>query len=366
MRLFKEIGKYIGLIGAFVVALILYKIINNFSYFMNFFSTIVGIISPFIYAFVIAYLLNPIVNFFTRKFNIKNAYSIFITFTIIISLFVILFLYLIPKLMSSFTDLYQSLPTVFNQIEQLFTSIQSNEHLKNDAFISSLLSNDMSSILSSIQDTLTSVSNYILKHTISTTVLLSKWILGFLISIYVLFYKNQLLKFFNKITHLLFSEKYAGKLINFFKTLDSMIMLYIVVKGLTSLLIGGIALVGLTLIGSPYAILIALFVTVTNMIPYFGPFLGIVFGVIINLIFLPSKTIFTLIFLFLLQQFDGWYLYPKTVGTKVGLNPIVVIFSVMLGGGLYGPVGMVLAVPIVATIMIYFNRFMSDTSIETK
>ena len=141
-----------------------------------------------------------------------------------------------------------------------------------------------------------------------------------------------------------------------------MLMLYIVVKGLTSLLIGGIAFVGLTLIGSPYALLISVFVAVTNMIPYFGPFLGMIFGFIVNIMFMPSKAIFTFIFLFLLQQFDGWYLYPKTVGVRVGLNPLVVIFSVILGGGLYGPIGMVLSVPIVASFMVYFNKYLDKAS----
>ncbi|MEF9934462.1 MAG: AI-2E family transporter [Clostridium sp.] len=358
MKIFKEISKYIGLIGALVIALLIYKIISNFTYIKSSFNDIISIISPFIYAFIIAYLLNPIVKFFNNRLNIKNYLSILITYAILILIVILTSVYFTPKIIDSFKDLYVSFPQAINQVETLISSISANTSLEENPFLNSFINSDLNSIITQIKEAATTVSNYVLKGTISTTILIGKWILGFLISIYVLIYKYEVISFFKKLLKLILKEDYAHKTIDFFRTLDSMFMLYIVVKGLTSLLIGSIAFVGLTIIGSPYAILISVFVAITNMIPYFGPFLGMVFGSLITLIFLPQKTLLVLVFLFLLQQFDAFYLYPKTVGERVGLNPLVVIFSVIVGGGLYGPIGMVLSVPIVASFMVYFNKYL--------
>ncbi len=92
------------------------------------------------------------------------------------------------------------------------------------------------------------------------------------------------------------------------------------------------------------------------MIPYFGPFIGMVFGVIIVIFSSPIMALWVFIFLFLLQQFDGWYLGPKILGDMVGLNPVWIILAVILGGGLFGVAGMFLGVPVIAIIKIWIDR----------
>ena len=138
-----------------------------------------------------------------------------------------------------------------------------------------------------------------------------------------------------------------------------MIGTYIGIKALDSLIIGIISLVGLMILRLPYAPLLALVVGVTNMIPYFGPFVGMLTCAIVALFITPFRALVVFIFLLALQQFDAWYLEPKLVSGKVGIGPFWVILGVTIGGGFFGPLGMILASPTVATIKIYYKKIVN-------
>ncbi|MEG0134236.1 MAG: AI-2E family transporter, partial [Clostridium sp.] len=222
MKILKEVGKYIGLIGAVVIALLIYKVISNFDYIRTTLSDLISIVSPFIYAFIIAYLLNPIVNFFRNRLKIKSSISILLTYAILILIVFLTSIYFTPKIIASFKDLYESFPHAINQIESLINNINNSTTVGDNPFINSFINSDLNTIINYIKETVASLSNYVLMGTISTTILIGKWILGFLISIYVLIYKNEVISFFKKLLKLVLKESYALKTIDFFKTLDSM------------------------------------------------------------------------------------------------------------------------------------------------
>ena len=180
---------------------------------------------------------------------------------------------------------------------------------------------------------------------------------GLIISIYILFDKEKFKGISRKLTYIAFKEKWANNIIELFKTVNNMISLYIGTKAIDSLIIGAISLIGLILFKSPYAMLIAIIVTITNMIPYFGPFLGMIPPFLINLFYDPKRALWILVFLILLQQFDAWFLEPKLVGGKVGLSPFLLILGITIGGSLFGIWGMLLASPITAVIKIYVGRW---------
>ena len=99
------------------------------------------------------------------------------------------------------------------------------------------------------------------------------------------------------------------------------------------------------------------------MIPYFGPFVGEVMGLLINVFVSPTKGIIVFLTLFLLQMFDGWYLDPKLIGDKVGVRPFWIIYAVVIGGGFFGPIGMLLASPTAATIKIYYGKLLEKNKV---
>ena len=106
-----------------------------------------------------------------------------------------------------------------------------------------------------------------------------------------------------------------------------------------------------------YALLISLIVGITNMIPYFGPFIGMIPAAIITVFYSPFKALWVTIFIFLLQQFDGLYLGPKILGIQVGLKPFWIILSILIGGGFFGVWGMLFAVPTAAVIRILLGKY---------
>jgi predicted PurR-regulated permease PerM len=130
---------------------------------------------------------------------------------------------------------------------------------------------------------------------------------------------------------------------------------FIIGKVVDSLIIGIICFICMTIFRFPYALLISVAVGVTNIIPYFGPYIGGVIGGIIILIVNPVKVIFFAIMILVIQQFDGLYLGPKILGEKTGLRPLWVIFSIIVGGKLFGVIGMFLGVPCVAVISYILN-----------
>ena len=139
------------------------------------------------------------------------------------------------------------------------------------------------------------------------------------------------------------------------KIYNDMIGAYIGIKALDSLIIGIMAFILLSIVNSEYAVLLSIIVGCTNMIPYFGPYIGGVMGGIIIVIVNPIQVIFFAILILVIQQFDGLFLGPKILGESTGLKPLWVIFAIVVGGALFGVLGMFLGVPVMAVICYITN-----------
>jgi predicted PurR-regulated permease PerM len=185
---------------------------------------------------------------------------------------------------------------------------------------------------------------------------LIKILLGLLISVYVLFDKEKLVEGSKTLIYMTIKEDKGKKLIEWVKIYHNMIGLYIGTKALDSFIIGVLAFIGLVIINAPYSALLALIVGVTNMVPYLGPLIGEVIGGIMGLFVSPMMGITVFVFLFVLQQFDAWYLDPKLIGNKVGVKPFFILIALAIGGGYFGVIGMLLASPTIATLKIAYDR----------
>ena len=158
--------------------------------------------------------------------------------------------------------------------------------------------------------------------------------------------KEKFIYQIKKLTYALFSNKRATKIIRSGREFNIVFSEYLIGKMIDSLIIGIICFIGTLIIRVPYPLLISTIVGVTNMIPYFGPFIGMIPAVLITLFYNPIKALWMFIFILGLQQFDGLYLGPKILGTKLGLSPFWVITAIIVGGKLFGILGMLLAAPI--------------------
>lgn len=360
MNIWKRINKYIDIIVAIIVGYILLKLVDNYSYLFKGISSMLSIVTPFIYAFIIAYILNPVMKFFEKTLRLKRVYALILTYALIIGLMVITAVYFIPQLVQNMMDMASSVPQVMNEFQSWIDNLLKHNNVQ---FIKQYVDLNTNFITSKGTTIVLDLLNTAVSQLFSFTNTFIKWIFGFIISIYMLADKERFKKTSISFVKITLREKYADKFLTFIKTLNNMIGVYIGIKALDSLIIAIIASIGLTIIQSPYVVVLTVVVGLTNMIPYFGPFIGIVVGFALNIFVNPIRAFVVLIFLFLLQQFDGWYLDPKLIGGKVGLSPFLIILAVTLGGGIYGPVGMILAVPIMAVLKIYIDKALSKSNI---
>ncbi len=372
-------NKYIAWgVTAFLVScsiLLLFFIIYRINYIVSFLGTVLNIIMPFIYGLVIAYLLNPIINFFEKKVYKKLAnkmikgdgkrkftrvMSLFTTTIIFVGFIVLLFSFFIPELISSLQTFVSNISTYTENTKDILINVfggsDSIKTLINDNYskISDTIINWVNDGM--LNDTITSLGNGIFK----TFQFLYNFIIGYIIAIYVLVDKEKFKGQTKRLLYSLFDDNKVNKLFDTLNYTDKVFMDFFSAKLIDSLIIGIICFVGMLILGMPYALVIAVVVGVTNIIPYFGPFIGAIPSALLILLVSPTKCIPFIIFIFVLQQFDGNILGPKIMGNKTGLSSFWVLFSLLIFGGLFGVVGMIIGVPIFSIIYGFVSRIINE------
>lgn len=368
-----KLGLTIFLIIA--ACIVFFFLIFKINYVIDVISWIIKLISPFIIGFVFAYLLNPIVDFFQnkfflkiikkikikeeKKFKIARFSSILITCVIVIAIILILFDFIIPELLKSLEILIINIPVYLEQIKNyLLRLIENHKDLENivinnyDAINNYLLNLINNNFLPKIEEWIVMFSNGLF----GAIKVLYNIIIGFIISIYFLHDKEGFKAQIKKILYAFFSIKKANNLIENAKHTDKIFGGFIMSKILVCILVAIITFVFLTIFRVPYAILIASLVGITNIIPYFGPFIGGVPSLLIVLLQDPSKFWLVLIYLVAIQQIEGYYIEPKLTGMKTGIKSFWVLFAIIIFGGAFGITGMIVGVPIFAIIYGYVDN----------
>ena len=175
-------------------------------------------------------------------------------------------------------------------------------------------------------------------------------LIGLIISVYLLVSKESFAGQSKKIIYAIWEEETANKLISNIRFVNATFGGFINGKLVDSLIIGLICFIGMTLLQLPYPLLISVIVGITNIIPFFGPYLGAIPSIVLILMVNPKQALYFAIFVLILQQFDGNFLGPKILGNKTGLSSFWVIFSITLFGGYWGILGMAIGVPVFAVI----------------
>lgn len=353
---------------AFVaLATIIFITIVNWHNTVNIIRTILGTLTPFVIAFFIAYILNPFVKridsmlnnlFFKDRFvKGRKLIAIGITYLLVLSFITITIFYITPELLKTVSDI----DNAYSKI-----NILELEHKINDT-LSSLQHQFPFLEFKSIEDKIneflphlfsygTSLITNLLSLSFSIVKTMINILLAIVISCYMLADKKSLNYNTKRIIYALLSKENASEMIATLRECNSIFSGFIIGKSIDSLIIGLICFVIMNILRLDYAILFSIIVAITNMIPYFGPFIGAVPGVIIYLFIDPVQSLIFAIMIFALQQFDGLYLGPKILGGSTGLTPLWVIFGITIGGAYAGVVGMFLGVPFVAVIAYLLNK----------
>lgn len=346
-------------IPVLIIAFIVFKVINNIELIATGFSFLLSVLSPFIWAFGIAFFLNPLMVYFEKKFKLKRVFSIILTYIVVFGFLVIIITVISPQIASSISELVTKLPDYIYQTEHYLNShmpkIKISDNNSIMAYINTHFSNPMMSISNYLSHSFTGLLN----KTVHFSYSFFKMIFGVLISVYMLKDKELFVKNIKKIFYAILSSKQATTIVNLGKEANVIFGQFIIGKSIDSLIIGCICFIGLLIFNFKYALLISILVGITNMIPYFGPFLGMIPAGLLTLFYSPIRAFWIIVFIFLLQQFDGLFLGPKILGGKVGLSPFWVIVAITLGGGIAGVLGMFLGVPTLAVIKTLLERLIN-------
>ena len=190
-------------------------------------------------------------------------------------------------------------------------------------------------------------------------------LIGVIVSIYVLFSKETFMRQSKKAVYAFLSPHNANLILHFTQKSNEIFGGFIIGKLIDSVIIGVLCFVGLSLLKMPYTLLVSVIVGATNVIPFFGPYIGAIPSAILILLEDPVKGIYFIIFILILQQIDGNLIGPKILGNSTGLTAFWVVFAILLGGGLFGFVGMLLGVPTFAVIY-YIIQMLVNNRLEKK
>ena len=369
----KHISAGIVTFAVVAASIVLFFIIYRMHGFMDVVSKVVGILMPFVYGLVMAYLLCPVYNWSYSKTNKmkllktgkkdrSNMYSrIVATIVSMVTLTVILISLMwmiIPGLIDSITGLAKSLPGQINNfIEWLNITLTK---LTNG---NGILSNITNSVLDAgrkwVETTIIPGSETLIS-TLSTHVFnilsgIKNFFIGIIICVFFLNSKDTFAAQSRKIAYAVFKKENADKFLYGTHFINLTFGKFINGKLIDSFIIGIMCFIFMSVVDWPYAMLISVIVGVTNIIPFFGPFIGAVPSSLLILIVDPWTCLYFVVFILALQQLDGNIIGPKILGESIGIPSFWIMFAILVGGGMFGFVGMVLGVPIFACIYEYIT-----------
>ncbi len=352
----------ISLCAFFVVAasIVLWACINNAGRIIGALGMVVDIIKPFIYGFVIAYIFNypykKFMNLFDKiktkkpiKRGLKVAVCLVLTYVLLLS-GLSLFMYLVvPMIVNALMELLELVPG-YVESARIETERWLASYLLRFNIPSTTIVEIMDSIVKEVSkgfDWHTSVRS-VASFIVSMSVEVKNFLLGVIISIYLLVDKNRFVVTGKKLLYSVVGKKKGDRVLDVLSFTDKTFGGYIIAKVVDSLIIGFICYVGMNILRLDYAVLISVIVGITNVIPFFGPFIGAIPSILLLLAISPWQAFVFAIFVLVLQQFDGNILGPKLLGESTGIRAVYVVFAVIVGGGLFGFIGMFVGVPLFA------------------
>lgn len=355
--------------GAIALSILFFFLLFRLKVVGQHLNAVVNTLMPFIYGCVMAYLIYPISQGITAYLNkmtgekYKKATlttGIFAGLLVFAIAIYLLLWMLLPQLIDSIVSIVTGMPGMVDSLSKwIGTVLINNPELQE--FASTALENSSlqletwltGTLIPKAQELITSLSASVL----STLWGLFDFVIGIIVCVYVLSSADKLKRQSKMIINALAPEKYADTIFEITYEMDQCFGGFIRGKLLDSLIIGILCFICVSIMKMPYPVLISTIVGVTNIIPFFGPFIGAIPSGILILTVDPMQALYFVIFIFILQQFDGNILGPAILGQSTGLGSIWVLFSILIFGDMFGFVGMIIGVPTFAVIYYLISKY---------
>lgn len=351
---------------ALAASILLYFILDRLPSIGKIISFVLEAVKPLIYGAVIAYVLYPVCIFFERLFGkifkkaknrkiankITRGLSIFLSLIFGIGIIVIVLYMVIPQLYESISKIVASAPAY---IEKIYVFVD-NWFSDNDELRKSVLdaidkyTSDITSLLTDWSGQIGNVVKSIGDGVLSVFIVTKNIFIGVIVAIYLLADRHQFKEAVKRFINLIFKSKVATAVKNEIKFANDIVLNFISGRILDSAIVGILCYILMVILQLPFPLLIAVLIGVTNIIPFFGPFIGAIPAGFLILIEDPIKCIVFVVMIIILQQVDGNIIGPKIVGGSIGLSSFWVLFAILLFSGIFGLTGMIIGVPLFAII----------------
>lgn len=329
-----------------------YLLLNNLNYFVGGIGKFINILSPFAGGVVIAYILDPVVKLFYHKlFKEKKGIrwlAILLAYLVAILLIVLLAWLVIPQIVNSIVMLFTNFPSYIQGIQNVLTMIQ--DRFGVDLSQATKMLDDSEAMVKEVYSLASSAMPQIVASLGSVASNFVSTFTSLAASIYMLADKKHLLHQLRTLAHAFLPEKVAENTLRICHYANVNFTSFFIGKIIDSAIIGVITFVAMTILRLDFAVLISVFIGITNIIPVFGPFIGAIPSIFILLLVNPIQAAIFCVLILIIQQLDGNFIGPKILGSSIGISALWILFSIVVGGDLFGIVGMVVGVPVFATL----------------
>lgn len=343
------------------------KAIISFDQTRAFFGGLFRAVGPFLIALLIAYILNPFVKSvyrFARKHWPKipekptMVLSMLFVYLVGLGLIIGILVYVLPEVVRNLIDLIDYIPAAYQALIDFLAHLQEELPTVDFSAITNMLEDTQSDLVKGLTEIAGDMIPVLYTASVSVVSWMGNFLIALIVSVYMLYGKQSLMRILKIVLYAFVPKKRIVQVQEIVTECNKICSKYLISKMVDSFIIGILCAILMTILRLPYVLLISVIVGVTNMIPYFGPFIGAIPGIVIILCIDPLKALVFSIMILCLQQFDGLILGPKLLGNSTGMKPIWIIFAITIGGKFFGVIGMFLGVPVVATLAYLAERYM--------
>lgn len=363
------------------LSIIFYLIASEINIFKSQIFSYIRVFQPIIIGAIMAYLFNFIMEFyeinllksFLRKkslFKVGRILSVALTYITVFFLFYLFLNFILPQLVQSISRIVNDIPYYTNEISKMINDIGSNLQLTDEYYelVMEKWDEAMDFIIRFGTDLIPKLGNF------ARNIFSSIWniVLGLIVSVYLLMDKERFLALTRKLVTSIFSKRGAEIVLELGSRADNIFGRFLSGKILDSFIVGILTFAILKAFNMPYPILISFIIGLTNIIPFFGPFIGAVPSFVLIVFISPIKALWFLIIILVIQQIDGNIIGPKILGDSLGISPFWILFSLLVSGKLMGLVGLIIGVPLFVFIysivkdIVEYRLAQKDLPIETK
>ncbi len=364
-------------VGVIIAGLLVFATIFQFNMLWGFVKNIFNILTPVLYGFAFAFLLNPVVKRLhilfmktifkkskkmRRAEKISRAISIVCAILILFVIITVLALMLFPQLVTNITGFYNNFDNYYNNFMGWLDGIFKQESDSTE-FIKQAIdkSTEMlqSWLATDLVPQLQNIATNFLSGLWNVFMVLKDVIIGLIIAIYFLFSKEKFCAQSKKFTYAFLPRRFADSFICNTKETSRVFGSFLTGQLIDAMIVGVLCFIGMIILRLPYPPMISVIIAITNVIPFFGPYIGAIPSAILILLVDPIQALYFVIFIIVLQQIDGNVICPRILGGTIGLNGFWIIFSLVVFGALFGFIGMIIGVPTFAMIYTWLKRWIN-------